>query len=330
MAQRVEREIIKEAMDQSKQPIVEERRDDDPTVKAFSKEFIQTYARVKNKESEVRSKQSILNRHILPEFGKLKIWEVDYRRIAAFNAKKLKEDLSPKTVTNILSVLRKMLVIARKSTLIESVPDIEFPELDDDPEIPFLGVDQARRLVEAADTEWGVMILMAWMTGLRLGELRALRWQDIDLKDKLLRVRQGVSRGKVSTPKSKKSRRTVPLAPELVDALQFHHHSRSELVFCRRDGSMFTKNSCRRPLQRACKKAGIPSIGWHVLRHTFASHLVEEGVHLKVIQELMGHSEYRMTARYAKGCDSAKRDAVRGLGRMQSKGKKGDGDGEGS
>ena len=167
------------------------------------------------------------------------------------------------------------------------------------------------------------MILTAWLTGLRLGELRALRWQDVDLEVGELRVRQGVSRGKVSTPKTKKSRRTVPLASSLVDALRSHQHDRGELVFCRDDGTMFTKNSCRRPIQRACARAGIPTIGWHRLRHTFATHLVASGTHLKVIQELLGYRTYKMTARYAKGSDEAKRTAVSGLGKKASTGRKG-------
>ena len=72
-----------------------------------------------------------------------------------------------------------------------------------------------------------------------------------------------------------------------------------ELVFCDDDGEMLTKGECKWPLWRACKRAGLRRIGWHVLRHTFASHLVMRGVPLKAVQELLGHATMEMTMRYS-------------------------------
>jgi site-specific recombinase XerD len=82
------------------------------------------------------------------------------------------------------------------------------------------------------------------------------------------------------------------------------------LVFCDLDGQMLTKNQCRRPLYDVCKRASLRQIGWHVLRHTFASHLVMRGVPIRVVQELLGHRDIKTTMRYAHLSPQSRRDAV--------------------
>jgi integrase len=113
----------------------------------------------------------------------------------------------------------------------------------------------------------------------------------------------------VGTPKSGRARE-VPLSPETVKALKQHRHLRGELVFCTDAGRMFRKNETKHPLWRACKRAGLRLIGWHALRHTFASHLTMRGVPLKAIQELLGHATIEMTMRYSHLSPEVRRDAV--------------------
>jgi integrase len=142
----------------------------------------------------------------------------------------------------------------------------------------------------------------------------ALTWDDVDLVAGRLMVRRSVARGIVGTPKSGKSRE-VPLAASIVAALKSHRHLRGDLVFSDPDGAMFKKGETKWPLWRACKKAGLRRIGWHVLRHTFASHLAMRGVPLKAVQELLGHSTIEMTMRYAHLAPAVKREAVAQLDR---------------
>jgi integrase len=113
----------------------------------------------------------------------------------------------------------------------------------------------------------------------------------------------------IGTPKSGK-KREVPLSPELREALKGHRHLRGDYVFCNPDGSYITKGETKWPLWRACRRAGLRRIGWHCLRHTFASHLVMKGVPLKAVQELMGHATIEMTMRYSHLSPDVKRDAV--------------------
>jgi integrase len=119
-----------------------------------------------------------------------------------------------------------------------------------------------------------------------------------------------VTRGIVTTPKSGKGRE-VDLGDEAITALKNARNLKGPLVFCGEDGRMLGKNEVKHPLWRACRKAGLRQIGWHVLRHTYASHLAMRGAPLKAIQELLGHATIEMTMRYAHLSPGARRDSAR-------------------
>ncbi len=283
----------------------------------FADEFM-LLARVKNKPSEIGSKESILRVHLRPAFGSKKLDQIGYAEIQDYAAQKTlakekKPGLSKKTVNNHLTVLRRILVVAKKRGLLDVVPEIEWLRAPK-PDFDFLDFDEADRLLKAADGEWRWMILIALRTGLRQGELLALRWEDVDLKTGLLRVRQSVTRGHVTEPKSGKGR-DVPLSDDALSAFKEQRHLRGPLVFCDQDGQMLVKTECKWPLWRACQRAGLRRIGWHVLRHSFASHLAMRGVPLKVVQELLGHATMDMTMRYAHLSPNVPREAVKALDR---------------
>ena len=120
------------------------------------------------------------------------------------------------------------------------------------------------------------MILTGLGAEMRQGELLARRWDDVDLVAGRITVRQNLVRGVIGTPKSGKGRE-MPLSNAALRALRAHRHLRGEVVFCNGDGDCFKKNECKHPLWRACKRARLHRVGWHVLRHTFASHLVMKG-----------------------------------------------------
>jgi integrase len=132
-----------------------------------------------------------------------------------------------------------------------------------------LTFEEANRLIDGAEAEWRAMIIVALRTGLRHGELIGLRWIDTDLDAGRLVVRQAVSEGVIGTPKNGRMRE-VPLCKQALDALRDRPRN-DQYVFCAADGSMLTHAQTRWPLKRALKNAGLRHIGWHALRHSFAS-----------------------------------------------------------
>jgi len=279
-----------------------------PTVAEFRKDFMTDYAEVNNKPSEIETKTMIFSLHLVPALGHLPLDTVGDLEIEKYKGLKLKEGLSPKTINNHLIVLRCMLGKAEDWKLIAKAPKIKWlkvPEADFD----FLSFEEAENFLAAGEGEWLAMSAVAMKAGLRQGELLALRWRDVDFTVAKINVRQNVVRGKKGTPKGYESR-SIPVSPVLLDILKRHRHLKGELVFCDQDGRMLTKNMCRRPLYDICKRAGLRQVGWHVLRHTFASHLVMRGVPIKVVQELMGHKDIKTTMRYAHLSPNMGQDAV--------------------
>jgi integrase len=182
----------------------------------------------------------------------------------------------------------------------------------------FLGETRERlrpAFVKGADTEWGPAILVGLRCGLRLGEIMALRWEDVDLVVGRLVVNRAVSRGRIGTPKNGRTRE-IPLGLDVLRALKDHRHLKGELVFPGPAGRLLHKNETKHPLWRACRRSGLRFIGWHVLRHTFASHLVMRGAPIRAVQELLGHSTIEMTMRYAHLSPNVTRDVVGLLDRV--------------
>lgn len=289
-----------------------------PTFAVHWIEYMRDSAKAHNKPSTVDSKRAIFERHLVPAFGSLPLDRIGQREIDRFKASKLHphEDAKPlkaKTVNNCLTVLHDALAVAVKWGILASAPRIAWLK-SPRPPFRFLDFDEAARLVDAANAEpaWHAMIVLALNTGLRQGELLALRWDAVDLRAGRLHVREAVARGVIGTPKGGRSRE-VPLNNTAVAVLKAHKHLRGPLVFCSEDGRMLTKNECKWPLRRAQRLSGMLALGWHDLRHTFASHLVMRGVPLKAVQELLGHATIEMTMRYAHLAPTVVRDAVRML-----------------
>lgn len=182
------------------------------------------------------------------------------------------------------------------------------------PKTDFLLYDEAARLIEAAkeEPEWWSMIVIALHTGLRLSELLALRWEDCDFVIKQITVVNSDWQGHVGPPKSGKGR-VIPLNAKARAALTSQRHLKGPLVWCQADGKAHTKDHLQAALRRIRRRAELRHFEWHVLRHSFALHLVMRGVPLKAVQDLMGHASIEMTMRYAHLSPAVRRDAVDAL-----------------
>lgn len=305
-AERLEHEIREQLLNADASQELEEQAA--PLFREFTTRFLETYAKTNNKPSEVESKEMILRVHLVPAFGEVALDDISPREIEVYKAKKLKDGLSRKSINNHLTVLRRALAIAVEWGVIKHIPAMRWLE-PPPPEFDFLTFAEADRLLAAAEEEWRPMLTVAMRTGLRLGELLALRWSDVDLEGGRLMVRRAVARGIIGTPKNGRSRE-VPLSEQARAALR-NHVRRGELVFSMPDGSMLTRGATKWPLKRALTVAQLRPIGWHCLRHTFASHLAMRGAPLKSVQELLGHGTIEMTMRYSHLSPDARRDAVK-------------------
>jgi len=149
-----------------------------------------------------------------------------------------------------------------------------------------------------SEPQWHPFFMTALRTGLRLGELFALRWESIDFVKRRIHVRQSHHRGHLGSPKNGRTR-NVPISPALAAVLRDYRHLKGELVFCTAEGNYLTRDRVKRPFERITKAAGLPRIRLHDLRHSFASQLTMAGVPQRAVQLYLGHSDPKMTMRYS-------------------------------
>lgn len=279
-----------------------------PTLGEFWPRVVKDHYRANRKKpSTVDAAECIWRVHLEPALGKKPLDQITYAEIAKL--KGALADAAPKTVNNILSVLSKALHCAVRWGVIASLPcRIELLKTAQ-PEMQWYEREDYRRLVDAAGFSRKVLllVLLAGSAGLRRGEIRALRWSDVDLVRKQLRIEHALWRQEEGTTKGGRHR-IVPLTPELAAVLKDHRHL-GERVLYDEKGCELSNRTIRNWLRQAQRRAGLPLEGKakrdkdrggaiHMLRHTFCSHLAAAGVPAKAIQELAGHADLSTTLRY--------------------------------
>jgi integrase len=184
-----------------------------------------------------------------------------------------------------------------------------------------LTVEQAARLLETLSPLPRTMVGLAVLTGLRRGELFALRWRDVDTRASTLTVREAVYDGVFSTPKTEAGMRQMPLssvARELIEAWKRRAISTDAdaLVFATGAGTSISPNNIlRRAVFPACKKLGLPNATWLTFRRTYSSWSHDKGVPGKVVAQLMGHANVDTTLNvYTQVLDGSLRTAVEKVG----------------
>jgi len=265
--------------------------------------------RVPQKRSGHHDK-SIIERHLEPSFGPLKLRAIGIADIDKFSVER--QHLDPKTLCNLLSLLGSMLRVAVDLGWLERVPRIRKPRVRIfNADFSYLRTDdEIRRLLEAARQQGEdvyVLYATAILTGMRAGELAALLWEDVDFERRLICVQRSFD-----GPTKSSDVRYAPLLDALYPVLRdwrLRHPGR--LVFTNRDGRMLLSSSrvFQEVLHRVLEAAKLPNIQrkgkarryivFHDLRHTFASHWVLRGGCLYKLRSILGHKTVQMTQRYA-------------------------------
>jgi len=219
---------------------------------------------------------------------------------------------SAKTIRNVLGNLSAMLGWAEREGWRRGNParGIDLPGQPASDEIRWLSPDEVRALAaQAIDGPYQhldrPLYLTAAMTGLRQGELFALRWRDVDWQAGAIRVRRSYTHGQLGTPKSRRSARSVPMADDVAAALEILSRAvpdgLDDLVFPHplTGGHLASPGTLRR-MRRALADAGLDdSHRFHDLRHTFGTQMAARGVPMRTLQEWMGHKDLATTQRYA-------------------------------
>jgi integrase len=226
---------------------------------------------------------------------------------------KLRAGLSHSTINHLLNVLSGVFKYAERMgwATTNPVASVERPPAPQtDPDIRYLDRAEVEALLRATpDDALGatdrVLYLAAVMTGMRQGELCALRWLDVDWAAGVIRVRRSYTRGRWGTPKSRRSSRTVPMADRLAGELDRHfkrseYRGDDELVFCHpHTGHPYDASKMRKRFKSALARAGLRDARLHDLRHSFGTALASAGAPPRAVQDWLGHKDARTTAIYA-------------------------------
>lgn len=295
---------------------------------AYAVEWLQINKQRITESSYVRY-LSIIEKHIFPRLGGMRpemISTVVVSEFTEYLSEELK--LSAKTVRDILTILSSILKYAKKQIGV-IMPDVEiiFPK-SAKKETRVLSLNEQERLITTLTSgmdEYKFGILLALITGMRIGELCALRWEDVNLESRLIAVKSTVQRirnTEISTiynystkvvftdPKSEKSVRIIPLTEYGCRLCEKFYCANNAAFVLTGDAHRFCEpRKMQYHFYKIVRDAGLSNVNFHALRHTFATRCVEVGFEIKSLSEVLGHSSPKITLeRYVHSSIELKRD----------------------
>lgn len=290
-------------------------------LKDFLERWLEDCARMKVAPKTFERYQEIVRNHLVPALGHFPLAKLQpadiqrsYRQALQSGRRDGKGGLSAMTVLHHHRVLRCALQQALRWGLLARNPaDAVEPPRPERKEMAALDEWGTAHLLDVArGTRLYLPVLLAVTTGMRLGEILGLRWQDVDLQAGTLAVRQALQQTReglsFKQPKTQKSRRAVKLPSVVVEALCEHRHRQEAarallgpafhdhgLVLPQEDGQPWAPRSLSKAFEHLADRAGRPEIRFHDLRHSHASQLLKLGIHAKVVSERLGHARVATT-----------------------------------
>ncbi|MDE6108937.1 MAG: site-specific integrase [Muribaculaceae bacterium] len=250
----------------------------------------------------------LLKTHILPVFGNaVSISENDAQQ---FVLAKLRSGLSRKSVHDIVAILKAIAKFGSKHSIFDFPAwEIAYPTTSPHRPIPVLPLPHHRRLLaelSSRPSPQNIGVMLALCCGLRIGEVCALQWQNVDLQRRIITVAATVSRiyncdtmhteHYEATPKTKNSNREIPISPILLNALRAVKRSQAGHTYVVGSGHKAKEpRTYRETFARLLRRLGIPPIVFHGLRHTFATRCIESQCDYKTVSVILGHSNVATT-----------------------------------
>jgi integrase len=296
------------------------------------REYIDTWLeekRITMKKGVYPKWKNYLDNHVIADLGSWKLQKLKREHIQAWAGRMIKKNLAASTIHLIHEIFSLAMKDAVKRGILSSNPcdHVSLPRIEEK-EMQFFDPKQARALFgQLRGNEHEALFTLAITTGMRQGELQALRWEDIDFDNSTVQVRRTVvylahEGYHENEPKSRAGRRTIPLTQQTLDALRFHKKRQDStdedsLVFCGRgQGGYLSSTGMRLAFDRILEDAGLPHIRFHDLRHTAATLLLRSGASLKSIQKILGHASIQTTMRYVHLLPEMLEEDIERLGKM--------------
>lgn len=252
------------------------------------------------KHSTQQHYQYVLRVDLNPEFGETQLRLISKDTVQKFLFRKF-QTLSWKTVKHIRTVFGTIFKAAQDAGLVSENPVLKtrLPRRGPVPEKRAIQPAEISKLLENLPQPSRSIAGLLVFTGMRVGEVLALRWRDGDLESGKIRIRQTVYEGHFDEPKTKRSNRTIPLGPKglaILSNLKPEALNPDGLIFATRTGKPLSRrNLMRRQLTPTCQKIGLEGVNWHWLRHANATLLDSVGTPLSTPQALLGHSSPEIT-----------------------------------
>jgi len=285
------------------------------TVKDYLEDWLENVQKVRLRVSTYVKYKKLINSYILPVIGHVRLQKLTPQQVQSLYTKKLRDGLSAKTVYNVHGLLHNALDNAVRWGLVSrNVTDLVTPPRLVKKERQPLTLEQAKKLLEVAHRQrLEMLIILALTTGMRRGEMLALRWSDIDVDGHSLQVRHTVDfiarYGYVENePKTARGKRKIMLPAFVIEMLKQHRVSQLEqrfkvggswhdldLVICGLEGNYLNPRYLLKLFDKLLNEAGLPHMHFHDLRHSVVTLLLSMGVDPRSIQEFVGHEDITTT-----------------------------------
>jgi len=271
------------------------------------------------KKSTVKYYGFQIDRHIIPVFGNCSLYDISRAQIEAVLSDLRQKGHASGTLRGVRATFSTVLQSAMERGYLDKNPahGIRIRTTGARIEHRFYSPAQVRQLLPELAGPCRTVVQLAVLTGLRIGEILALRWKRVDLLRGTIEVAESYSDGEFGSPKTRSSNRVIPISEFLRGLLESHRTctksiAPNDLMFCTPTGTPLNqKNLYNRVLAPACDRIKQPRVSWHSFRHTHATLLTEVGESIKTAQALLGHSDLGTTLNtYAHVIPDSQRRAV--------------------